>query len=194
MIGNLVRTKRSSGRVGDRRPLAWLGVLTLLGGLFFFGQAQAQVGVSPKIDIVGEIDCLALNIYFEARGEPKLGQIAVGHVVLNRVVVKRVPETVCGVIRQGGEKVLNRCQFSWWCDGRSDQPRDAEAWREIRSLARKVYWGTADDPTTGALWYHAASVSPYWGKKLTRGPTIGRHLFYVDAKALAPQTASLATN
>ena len=91
MIGDLVRTRGSSRRVGDRRPLVWLGVLTLLGGLFFFGQAQAQVGVSPKIDIVGEIDCLALNIYFEARGEPKLGQIAVGHVVLNRVVDKRYP-------------------------------------------------------------------------------------------------------
>ncbi len=194
MIGNLVRTKRPSGRVRDRRALGWLGVLTLFGGLFIFGQAQAQVGVSPKIDIVGEIDCLALNIYFEARGEPRLGQIAVGHVVLNRVVDRRFPATVCGVIRQGGEKVLNRCQFSWWCDGRSDQPRDAEAWQESRTLARKVYWGYAEDPTTGALWYHALSVSPYWGKKLTRGPKIGQHLFYVDAKASTPQTASLVSN
>ena len=178
MIGNLVRTRGSSGRVGDRRPLVWLGILTLLGGLLFFGQAQAQVGVSPKIDIVGEIDCLALNIYFEARGEPAMGKRAVGHVVMNRVADAAFPGTVCEVVRQGGEEKRHRCQFSRWCDGRSDRPLDQMAWRESREIAWKVMRGASRDPTHGALWYHAVYVTPDWSEAMDKGPRIGRHLFY----------------
>jgi spore germination cell wall hydrolase CwlJ-like protein len=66
-----------------------------------------------------ELFCLAQNIYFEARGEPLLGKIAVGHVVLNRVADKRFPGHVCKVIQQGGNRRLHRCQFSWWCDGKA---------------------------------------------------------------------------
>ena len=68
-----------------------------------------------------ELKCLALNIYFEARGEPESGQLAVGHVVM-------FPGTVCGVIQQGGALRRHRCQFSWWCDGRSDKPGNKRLW------------------------------------------------------------------
>ncbi len=147
-------------------------------------KSAALVNSNHKvIDIVEEIDCLALNIYFEARGEFDLGKIAVGHVVLNRVADTRFPETVCAVVRQGGEKVLNRCQFSWWCDGRSDSPRDSQSWGQVKAVARKVYWGFSPDPTAGSLWYHAAHVSPSWAKALARGPKIGQHLFYSDDTA-----------
>ena len=185
MIGKFVCKRQHLGVLSRRGPLFWRGVLVLLGGFFLPAPALAQ------IDIVEEIDCLALNIYFEARGEPDLGKIAVGHVVLNRVADKRFPETVCDVIRQGGEKVLNRCQFSWWCDGRSDQPREARSWQKVRTVARNIYWGFSEDPTAGALWYHADSVAPYWSRVLARGPKIGQHLFYLDADAPPRQTASL---
>lgn len=130
-----------------------------------------------------EIECLALNIYFEARGESKDGRLAVGHVVMNRVADPRFPSSVCEVVRQGGEAALHRCQFSWWCDGRSDRPTDIAAWDASKALARKIYWGLSEDPTGGALWYHADYVNPYWRKVFAVGPTIGRHIFYHKASS-----------
>jgi spore germination cell wall hydrolase CwlJ-like protein len=129
----------------------------------------------------GEIECLALNIYFEARGEPETGQIAVGHVVMNRVSSKRFPGTVCDVVQQGGELRRYQCQFSWWCDGRSDTPGNKRLWEKSAELALNVYWGRSADPTEGALWYHADYVKPYWRTKFERGPKIGRHIFYSQA-------------
>ena len=164
---------------------AWAGGLTVLAGLIWAQPAAAQ------IDIVEELDCLALNIYHEARGEPDLGKLAVGHVTLNRVADARFPTTVCAVVRQGGEEKLHRCQFSWWCDGRSDRPLDAKAWEYVRAVARQVYLGFSEDPTEGALWYHADSVMPSWGKVLPRGPRIGQHLFYVPEDPAAQQTTRL---
>ncbi len=139
----------------------------------------AALGLSTK-EVEEELTCLALNIYHEARNEPDEGQFAVAHVVLNRIADPRWPETVCKVIRQGGERVRHRCQFSWWCDGRSDRPRNLRKWRNIKAMAEAVYWGRSVDPTGGALWYHADYVSPYWGRILKRGRQIGRHIFYVD--------------
>ena len=159
-----------------RRFFRALSSLALLGAIFVSAPAKAE----PHIDIAEEISCLALNIYFEARGEPDLGKVAVAHVVLNRVVDKRFPTTVCDVVRQGGERKLHRCQFSWWCDGRSDKPRNARSWQEVQTVAHQVYWGFEPDPTAGALWYHADSVSPSWGKVFNRGPKIGQHIFYKD--------------
>ena len=125
-----------------------------------------------------EVRCLALNIYFEARSEPETGKLAVGHVVMNRVSSTRFPGTVCDVVRQGGELRRNRCQFSWWCDGRSDKPLNKREWRKSAELALAVYWGRTADPTAGALWYHADYVKPNWRNDFQRGPKIGRHIFY----------------
>jgi spore germination cell wall hydrolase CwlJ-like protein len=159
-----------------RKVIRPLRALAFLGALFVSLPAQAE----PRIDITEEIGCLALNIYFEARGEPDLGKAAVAHVVLNRVADKRFPTTVCDVVRQGGEQKLHRCQFSWWCDGRSDKPRNAKSWSQVQAIAHQVYWGFEPDPTAGALWYHADFVSPSWGKVFNRGPKIGQHIFYKD--------------
>ncbi len=139
----------------------------------------AALGLSTA-EVEEELTCLALNIYHEARNEPDEGQFAVAHVVLNRISDPRWPETVCKVIRQGGERVRHRCQFSWWCDGLSDRPRNLRKWRNIKAMAEAVYWGRSVDPTGGALWYHADYVSPYWGRILKRGRQIGRHIFYLD--------------
>jgi spore germination cell wall hydrolase CwlJ-like protein len=92
----------------------------------------------------------------------------------------RFPATVCAVIQQGGEMVRHRCQFSWWCDGRSDRPLDRRSWEAAKTIARTVYWGLSEDPTRGALWYHADYVAPYWSKAFEEGPIIGRHIFYLE--------------
>lgn len=154
------------------RLIARLWPLAIAAGLLFGAPAQAGT------DGNRELKCLALNIYFEARSEPVEGKYAVGHVVMNRVANRRFPGSVCKVIRQGGEVRRNRCQFSWWCDGRSDQPRDTRAWEESRRIAELVYIGASNDPTDGALWYHADYVRPNWRSDFQRGPKIGRHVFY----------------
>jgi spore germination cell wall hydrolase CwlJ-like protein len=144
-------------------------------------QDTATRAGGPEFDVLpldDELTCLALNIYFEARSEPMEGKLAVAHVVLNRVGSDRFPETICAVVRQGGERTRHRCQFSWWCDGQSDEPRNPAAWDAARLIAWFVYHGETADPTDGSLWYHADYVDPYWREAFNRGPQIGRHIFY----------------
>ena len=125
-----------------------------------------------------ELDCLALNIYWEARSEALLGQTAVAAVTLNRVAAPAFPDTVCEVVFQGEERGRHLCQFSWRCDGRSDEPRNPIAWEEARRLARLALSEGVADPTGGALWYHAAHVLPGWAGEMTLHARIGHHLFY----------------
>ncbi|MGR9073651.1 MAG: cell wall hydrolase [Gammaproteobacteria bacterium] len=125
-----------------------------------------------------ELQCLALNIYFEARSESETGQRAVGHVVMNRVDNSGFPNTVCEVVHQGGEYPLFGCQFSWWCDNKPDRPKNKAAWEVSVKLAGEILSGKSVDPTKGALWYHADYVRPYWKDSLVQGPKIGQHIFY----------------
>jgi hypothetical protein len=141
-------------------------------------QLMGEVGIQQLSQLKSEVQCLAQNIYFEARSEPEEGQRAVGHVVMNRIASKKYPDTVCEVVHQGGEVRRNRCQFSWWCDGRSDEPKDRKAWKQSVERAYAVYFGFSKDPTNGALWYHATYVNPYWKKLLVEGDRIGQHIFY----------------
>jgi len=124
-----------------------------------------------------DLECLALNIYHEARSEPEVGQLAVAAVTLNRVYSESFPNSVCGVVKQGGEE-LNRCQFSWWCDGKKDTPTNREAWDTALRISRLSLQGKATDPTKGALYYHANYVQPRWSRKFERTAQIGAHLFY----------------
>ena len=139
------------------------------------GQAQTNPLFHPVSD---ELHCLALTIYFEARGEPETGKLAVAHVVMNRMMDSRFPDTICRVVQQGGEQVRHRCQFTWWCDGLSDRPKNLRQWEKSKELARTVYWGGNSDPTGGALWYHADYVAPTWAQAFDRTSQIGRHIFY----------------
>ncbi len=133
-----------------------------------------------------ELTCLAQNIYFEARSEPLEGKLAVAHVVMNRVASSNFPDTVCGVVQDGTDEVRHKCQFSWYCDGKADVVEDKTAWSEATRLASKVYWGRAEDPSGGALWYHADYVKPVWRKAFAEGPQIGRHIFYTRKPQAAP--------
>ncbi len=149
--------------------------------------AQTQRLFAPAANYLSHYDgtsrleqlrCLALNVYWEARSESIPGQVAVAAVTLNRVQSPRFPANVCDVVRQGGEVRRHRCQFSWWCDGKKDDPLDDDAWRRATTLARLVSAGVIDDPTGGALWYHADYVTPHWATAKEKITKIGRHIFY----------------
>jgi len=128
--------------------------------------------------------CLALNIYFEARGSSLADRAGVANVVMNRTKDRRYPDTICEVVKQGvqdsnGNMVRNQCQFSWYCDGKADVPTDADMWVESQMLAWEMiennkYRGL----TEGATHYHATYVSPGWARDLQLVGRIGAHIFY----------------
>lgn len=122
--------------------------------------------------------CLALNVYHEARSEPVVGQYAVAHVTINRVQSNRWPNDVCKVVKQGYYKGRHRCQFSWYCDGKSDKPYEELAWAKSLIVADNVLSGRILDITYGATHYHARYVRPYWSKKLLKTVAYGSHKFY----------------
>jgi spore germination cell wall hydrolase CwlJ-like protein len=100
-------------------------------GIVFAAVAIVAVYAGPDADAASlrdEQQCLALSLYWEARGEGREGMIAVGWTLLKRVQSREFPSTPCGVVRQGGERPP--CQFSWWCDGKSDRPRNQDSWEQ----------------------------------------------------------------
>lgn len=123
-----------------------------------------------------EHHCLALALYWEARGEHRSGMIAVGWTILNRVQSRLFPATPCAVVQQGGER--RRCQFSWWCDGKSDRPTDRDSWIQARVIAAKLLIDPPPDPTGRALFYHSTRIRVPWTRPRTRTLQIGNHIFY----------------
>lgn len=122
--------------------------------------------------------CLALTIYHESRNQPLEGQVAVANVVLNREADWRFPNTICDVVTQGGESLYG-CQFTFYCDGKSDQMKETIARDNAISLAIVMITGIVPDNTYGALFYHANYVRPYWAEEMSHQTTIGEHLFYL---------------
>jgi len=126
------------------------------------------------------LTCLARNVYFEARGEPRSGQHAVAEVTMNRLASGRFPETVCDVVHQKSWDAGRRRYvgaFSWTELGTLPTPTDEE-WQRAWKAAEAVYYGKEEPVVEGALFYHASYIMPDWAtnkKPLTR---IGRHVFY----------------
>lgn len=141
--------------------------------LLLLAACEPDLETAVAVDAQAQ-ECMALAMYWEARGEGRAGMLAVGSVVMNRVHDERFPANVCSVVRQGGETAP--CQFSWWCDGRSDRPAQDALWSESRETAREVLTGEPDDPTDGALYFHHESIEPPWQKERT--VSIGSHVFY----------------
>ena len=145
-------------------------------------------------------ECLALNMYHEARNQETAGLFAVSAVVLNRVNDPRFPNSVCEVIYQGpireswktrqhenlqaSERIYypikNRCQFSWYCDGKSDTPHNKEKYKELLNLAEAIIYNEISfvDITDGALFYHADYVTPGWAETKQKTVEIQDHIFY----------------
>jgi spore germination cell wall hydrolase CwlJ-like protein len=119
--------------------------------------------------------CLTKALYFESRGESLKGQFAVAEVILNRVDSARYPNSVCGVVEQGGR---SGCQFSYHCDGARDVMRDGEAVDTAGRIARLMLDGAPRQLTFGATHFHTRAVNPRWSHVYERTAAIGAHLFY----------------
>ena len=144
-----------------------------------------SVPIEIETEYQQQLSCLSLNIYHEARSESKLGQEAVGLVTMNRVYDARYPDTVCDVVYQShvdskGRPKRNRCQFSWYCDGKSDKIHDIVAYNEIEELSASILesYGIERDITDGAVMYHASYVKPYWASSYERTSRVDSHIFY----------------
>lgn len=142
--------------------------------------------------IAKAVDCLARNIYFEAKSESVKGQIAVGLVTINRVHSPRFPNTICDVVWQKRRNpVTNKmvAQFSWTLDGKSDNPVNKRAWLRAQRIANAMLSGGTlhhfVDFTGGATHYHATYVSPYWSRKLEKVFHEETHIFYTDGSIVA---------
>ena len=137
------------------------------------------------------VTCLAKNAYFEARNQSILSQIAVSQVVLNRVKSPDFPNTVCGVVyeaqiskwyKENMNKevpIRNRCQFSWYCDGKADIINDQNSYNIALAVANQVLTKyNINDVTDGALFYHAYYVNPRWAKEKVKTVIHEDHIFY----------------
>jgi len=136
-----------------------------------------------------EIECLATNMYFEARGEGEQGQNAVAFVTINRVRSNRYPDNVCDVVYQArtyanGHPIRNQCQFSWYCDGKVDTVIE-RIYNRIYRRAEYIYVNyhlndLMNDTTDGATHYHTEEVNPYWSRHRNYKyvANIGHHVFY----------------
>jgi spore germination cell wall hydrolase CwlJ-like protein len=127
-----------------------------------------------------ELTCLALNVYFEARGEPLAGQYAVAEVTMNRVASPLYPHTVCGVVYQRNWDPLRRRYvgaFSWTELRLRGSPR-GEEWIRAVKVARETYRGEHPPTVHGALFYHSIYIKPSWARNKKPVATIGDHVFY----------------
>ena len=119
-----------------------------------------------------EMMCLAQAVYFESRGEPLDGQLAVARVVVNRAESSLFPDDYCAVVTQ-------RAQFSFVRGGQIPAPaRGSSAWDRAKAIARIAHRDLWDSPAHDALYFHATYVRPRWAGRLTARATIENHVFY----------------
>ena len=164
--------------------------------ILFVATALAMAPPAESHSLEGE--CLALNMYYEARNQGTAGLLGVTAVVLNRVNDKRFPNTICGVVKQGPTReswktrktldkndaiyypIKNKCQFSWYCDGKSDEPKEKSIYKKFLDLSEAILNGEMPflDITDGATFYHADYVTPGWAKSKTKTVEIQDHIFY----------------
>lgn len=122
--------------------------------------------------------CLANAVYFESRGEPVRGQIAVAQVVMNRVFSPFYPKTVCEVVYQNAHR-HNSCQFTFACDGIPDIVTEPDAWERAKRIARDMLDGKLWMPEVAkSTHYHAYWVHPSWVGEMKKLYSLGVHSFY----------------
>ena len=124
-----------------------------------------------------QMSCLAEALYFEARGEPIKGQLAVGEVILNRVEDTRYPSSICKVINQGTGRRF-ACQFTYTCDGKLETVHERKPYETALKIAKILMTTHNRKLTRGSTHYHSNYVNPKWSKKFERVAKFGRHIFY----------------
>ena len=129
---------------------------------------------------LADLECLARNVYYEARGEPADGQYAVAEVTMNRLASSRYPDTVCAVVHEKRwDELRGRYvgAFAWTEFDAMAEP-EGEAWDAARKVAEDVYFGRAPRQLDGATHFHATYLKPSWAKQRKRVARIGGHVFY----------------
>jgi spore germination cell wall hydrolase CwlJ-like protein len=134
---------------------------------------MAALCLATGIAKADDVECLAKNIYFESRNQPYEGQLEVALVTMNRVYSSDFPNTVCEVVYQPK-------QFSWYWDGLSDIPREAEAWANSIYLAVEIYvrYEWMDDSVKQTLFFKREDTPSRYFNSLTHVITIGDHEFF----------------
>ena len=175
--------------------IAAVGCIAIIAGLVI-GIKSAKGEESLLPDRVVERECMAEAILFEAGNQPIVGKLAVAEVILNRVRSDKYPNTICGVVHEGPiykwfkvnlDKeipVKHKCQFSYYCDGKSDSIEPylrTKTWQDVLKVV--IYIMHRSEPyitnlLQGATHYHADYVNPSWAKTLTRIVKIENHIFY----------------
>ena len=143
--------------------------LLVAGALAVFSERDAA-GASLREFHAKSLDCLARNVYYEARGEAIAGQYAVAEVTMNRKASPYYPKTVCDVVYQ-------KEAFSWTGQRGLETPSGAE-WQRARKVAEEVYYQKRAPTLQGVTHFHATYVRPDWSKERQRVARIGRHVFY----------------
>lgn len=165
--------------------------VSMLGFIGYITLAHAE---TPSKIQDEDLECLALNIYHEARSESLAGQYAVADVTINRVRDRRYPSTICGVVKQAvlsqwgldrGMEIprKNMCQFSWYCDGLPDEPVETYSWLRAKDIAYDmIYLRKYSGITEGSTHYHANYVNPSWNShpSMRLIGRIGDHIFYKE--------------
>ena len=165
-----------------------LKIKTLILRGFLVGLFCCVTNDSPSVAEEADLLCMAEAIYFESRGEPEIGQLAVGITIKNRFKHPDYPDSICGVVRQGrywqGVPLRDRCQFSYWCDGRPERIEDDEAWTTALGLAELVLSTSLEiKGLEGVTHFHSTKVKPVWSSQLLYKSTVGSHLFYVKKRS-----------
>jgi len=133
--------------------------------------------------ILIHLTCLATAIYFEAGNQEYKGKLAVGNVIMNRVLDERYPDSPCEVVKQGeyhefsAHPVKWRCQFTYWCDGKPEKALNKAVMDDSWKAAVSAYHNVID-ATGGATHYHSNKVNPFWANPQKTTATIGDHIFY----------------
>lgn len=160
----------------DKGPTVFISILGLIVIGFSFLMYSIITDGNDRVNLT----CLALNVYFEARGEPVAGQYAVAEVTMNRVASGRYPHTVCGVVHQKNWDPLRQryvSAFSWTELSPSPEPT-GEEWERARQIAEEVYYRRHASSLDGALLYHATYIKPSWARGRIPVARIGNHVFY----------------
>ncbi|MGE0008406.1 MAG: cell wall hydrolase [Parvibaculaceae bacterium] len=174
-----VAAKHEPEKIGKR--LAMTPPVWKMESTFKLKRSEKQKVAAQRRIRLAEENCLAKAVYFEARSESELGQLAVAKVVLNRVKDPNYPKTICGVVYQGSDR-RNSCQFSFACDGLADEVKNKAAWEHSKRIAKKAIAGDQTIRVIGAATnYHADYVRPRWAKEMRKLIKIGRHIFYSDS-------------
>jgi N-acetylmuramoyl-L-alanine amidase len=144
--------------------------------------SEAEAELDRKLEHEKQYKCMVTNLWFEARGQPLIGMYAVAWVVKNRMENKNFPKTICSVVTS---RSSSACAFSWYCDGKSDQPvlrnkMDRVAMQKIMKVAKEFSTGTVTLPdiTEGALYFHAIQVDPSWSAVYNQTVVINNHRYY----------------